>query len=438
MSKKKLCARCRNPLLKPRIDLSSAEQIDAARLEPSVKEVEALLSLAEQDSKDYKAELVRLRSQITHIEAQQVRLENYRRQLQFLISALRRLPNETLAHIFDYACKENLLQEFPWHDDDESSPPTRLTSPVITYLPTIAISSVCSRWRGLALSYPSLWSNLKVEICMTSEQSNGFIAILDRYLEVSGNAPLNLDLNIQGASEQENIEPPHRALVHLTHHVHRWKRFKYMGEDSLTSYGIHLEHKYPILTDLDLEAEYGSLADLDCFKHAHNLRALTINASASLDFPYHRLQWANFEISSHEDVENILEKCSSLTTLQLTNQYSSLPISAFPRSPSSGHNILSLHIHENTQESFSNLLFSCFNFLSYATSPSAEMLTKAFCRPGEGSHLSPLYPDQLAQSPHLQFINLSLSDEELIAALRIMPSLTELDISDKRISSDRV
>ncbi|KAE9408330.1 hypothetical protein BT96DRAFT_808148 [Gymnopus androsaceus JB14] len=161
-----------------------------------------MLSLAEQDSKDYEAEIVRLWSQITHIEAQRIRLENYSRNLRFSISLLRRFPNEIMARIFEYTCDKNLLQEFPWHDeaDDQSTPPTKLSSPVITYLPTMAISAVCSRWRQLAMSYPGLWSNLRVEICMSSNQSDidGFIATLDRYLEVSGNAPLSLELNIKG------------------------------------------------------------------------------------------------------------------------------------------------------------------------------------------------------------------------------------------------
>ncbi|KAE9388403.1 hypothetical protein BT96DRAFT_436796 [Gymnopus androsaceus JB14] len=120
---------------------------------------------------------------------------------QSLISPLRRLPNEIIARIFEYTCEENFLQEFPWHDIDyPSATPTKLTLPVITYLPAMTISSVCSRWRQLALSYPALWSNLRVEICILSHQDDidGFIATLNRYLEASGNYPLNLELNILG------------------------------------------------------------------------------------------------------------------------------------------------------------------------------------------------------------------------------------------------
>ena len=177
---------CRN-LLKPRIDLSSAEFMDATifEFEPSITEVEAMLSLADQDStvSDHA-------HRITAGEPQQS-----------LISPLRRFPNEIMARIFEYTCEENFLQQFPWHDTDYNSTTlTKLSLPVITYLPAMTISSVCSRWRQLALSYPGLWSNLRVEIYILSDEDDidGFTATLNRYLEASGNYPLNLELNILG------------------------------------------------------------------------------------------------------------------------------------------------------------------------------------------------------------------------------------------------
>ncbi|KAF9061618.1 hypothetical protein BDP27DRAFT_325649 [Rhodocollybia butyracea] len=88
-------------------------------------------------------------------------LERQRDILASLLSPIRKLPNETLFRIFQYTCEENLLQSYPWLGSRWQSP-TKLTSPVITYLPSMAISSVCSRWRALALSSPSLWTNLAV------------------------------------------------------------------------------------------------------------------------------------------------------------------------------------------------------------------------------------------------------------------------------------
>ncbi|KAF9059857.1 hypothetical protein BDP27DRAFT_443226 [Rhodocollybia butyracea] len=107
-----------------------------------------------------------------------------------------------------------------------------MTSPVITYLPTMAISSVCSRWRTLALASPSLWANLAVEIYATTvdieEALVGFVDTVARYLERSGDWPfaLRLALTVRG--------PPYRpvfpSLLRLIEHDHRWKVFEYQGD----------------------------------------------------------------------------------------------------------------------------------------------------------------------------------------------------------------
>ncbi|KAF9060537.1 hypothetical protein BDP27DRAFT_1370452 [Rhodocollybia butyracea] len=66
-------------------------------------------------------------------------IETQRTKLLSLLSPMRKLPIETLLHIFHHVCEQNLLQCYPW--EEEKNPPTNITSPVITYLPTMAISS---------------------------------------------------------------------------------------------------------------------------------------------------------------------------------------------------------------------------------------------------------------------------------------------------------
>ncbi|KAE9408336.1 hypothetical protein BT96DRAFT_849478 [Gymnopus androsaceus JB14] len=430
--KDSLCSRCRNPL-KPRVDLSSAELMNATsspKFEPFIQEVEAMLFLAYQDGKDYEAELIRLRSHITHIETQQVRLENHRRQLQSLISPLRKLPNETLAHIFEYTCEKNLLQDFPWHDDG-SPPPTKLSSLVITYLPAMAISAVCSRWRQLALSYPSLWSNLDVEICMTLKHwSDGFISMLDRYLQVSGNSPLNLTLNIQGQPQRN--EP--FALVRLARHAHRWKTFKYMGEHTLTDYRILSDLRYPILTDLELEAQDEGISstDLNRFQHAPNLRALNTYDLVPSAIPYHQLQWANFKIFSHSDMEDILRKCPSLTSLKLAGFDDS---SDFPETPSTGRSIVSLDVYEAAPESLSSMVFSCFNFPLLTDLKISRDVDEDYVQTWPRKAFDSFISRSACTITTFTIRNVALSDEDVIAALRIMPSLNDFEISDKGLKS---
>ncbi|KAF9059121.1 hypothetical protein BDP27DRAFT_1431810 [Rhodocollybia butyracea] len=84
---------------------------------------------------------------------------------------MRKLPAETLLLIFQDVCETNNLKCYPWGLEGEfenRGPAIEMTSPVICDLPAMAISSVCSCWRNLALSSPSLWANIRVEMYTTS------------------------------------------------------------------------------------------------------------------------------------------------------------------------------------------------------------------------------------------------------------------------------
>ncbi|KAF9072205.1 hypothetical protein BDP27DRAFT_435015 [Rhodocollybia butyracea] len=170
------------------------------------------------------------------VQAEKQRLVAQRAKLHSLLSPMspiRRLSNEVLLHIFEYVCEENLLQSYPWFSDRR--PLIELISPVITYLPTMAISSVCSRWRVLALSSPSLWANIKVEMYTPAGEKAtalvGFVDTVARFLERSGNWPLSLSLYMEGIPSYETGQPP---LTFLTQHARRWKTFMYRGDCLLT------------------------------------------------------------------------------------------------------------------------------------------------------------------------------------------------------------
>ncbi|KAF9061633.1 hypothetical protein BDP27DRAFT_1485852 [Rhodocollybia butyracea] len=103
------------------------------------KELMAMLALVDKDIEHHNAEL-------THLETQRTKLLS-------LLSPMRKLPNETLLHIFQDVCQKNLLQCYPWTMEEEEEeeeeenltsdlePPTKMKSPILTYLPSMAISS---------------------------------------------------------------------------------------------------------------------------------------------------------------------------------------------------------------------------------------------------------------------------------------------------------
>ncbi|KAF9064911.1 hypothetical protein BDP27DRAFT_1366814 [Rhodocollybia butyracea] len=100
------------------------------------KELRTMLTLVDKDIEGLSPELTLLETQTA--------------KLVLLLSPMRKLPNETLLHILQDVCDENLLQCYPWRMNE--NPPT-MTSPIITYLPTTVISSFVDKSRSEDLHY---------------------------------------------------------------------------------------------------------------------------------------------------------------------------------------------------------------------------------------------------------------------------------------------
>ncbi|KAE9402711.1 hypothetical protein BT96DRAFT_816091, partial [Gymnopus androsaceus JB14] len=113
----------------------------------SEDEISGALADVDKDLEDCDTEFRFLQSRVIALQNQRKRLEEYKVSLRFLRSPIRRLPNETILRIFDYACAIN-----------------ELTSKTLRTMPTLTISSICSRWRALAQSYPDLWSRIRLQL----------------------------------------------------------------------------------------------------------------------------------------------------------------------------------------------------------------------------------------------------------------------------------
>ncbi|KAE9388735.1 hypothetical protein BT96DRAFT_422092 [Gymnopus androsaceus JB14] len=77
--------------------------------------------------------------------------------------------------------------------------PLKLLHLFFLHLPALAISAVCTRWRSLALSSPSLWTRFALEIVLsdTITTSSGLVSTLNLYLDRSNDCPLYIDLDSQ-------------------------------------------------------------------------------------------------------------------------------------------------------------------------------------------------------------------------------------------------
>ncbi|KIK54723.1 hypothetical protein GYMLUDRAFT_48435 [Collybiopsis luxurians FD-317 M1] len=390
-----------------------------------------MITSADKDIADYQAEVIRLRAQITYIEVQQELLEEHKMKLQSLLSPVRKIPNETLSRIFEYVCKENLFQDHPWPEDSDNkgkiSPPTELSGPAITYLPTMAISSVCARWRELALSLPSLWSQLKLEIFTAFQQEESpvsLIATLEIYLERSGDWPLAIALNIRGDTTGDIPS----ALVHILPHTHRWKRFKYSGEHTLTDFHILSNFRFPLLSRLELEADSKGIPsrDLDRFEHAPKLRFLSTDQWFPCKIPYDQLRLLSIGTHSRADMEQVLRSCPLLISLELYSQ-SDLDFETVTpaKAATSWRNITLLQFNMAHGKLY-EMVFSSFNF------PSLNHLRmkgkQDLFWPGRA--IDSFISRSSCRITILTMDKVSVSDVELIAALRMMTYLEKLEVQD--------
>ncbi|KAF5387261.1 hypothetical protein D9757_006895 [Collybiopsis confluens] len=153
-----------------------------------------------------------------------------------LKAPIRKIPNETLGLIFDYARETNLLQEFPWGLGTDKKPPTEIlsSSDILRKCPSISISSTCYRWRQVALARHSMWSRLKLELTSGEDSPmhrTPFTDMLELHLQRSGTSSLQIALNISGEKDQVLY-----AVTLIVKHSNQWRRFFYGGEVCSSTY----------------------------------------------------------------------------------------------------------------------------------------------------------------------------------------------------------
>src|ERR1700733_15289970 len=133
-----------------------------------------------------------------HINALLLRrraLCNYRQMLVTLLSPIRRLPPELLGEIFRYCLPQN------YHEKGDHK---------AVMLP----SHVCKHWRDVALSTPTLWTNIDLRV--TNETLESRAALVITWFARSGSS-LSLSFTLSG---QENVLP---ILAFLLQYSNRWQ-----------------------------------------------------------------------------------------------------------------------------------------------------------------------------------------------------------------------
>jgi hypothetical protein len=268
----------------------------------------------DEDIKIVKARMEELDTQIEVLFSDQRTLghemgipRKQREKIKLSLSPFWMVPDEILAIILEHACAESYLK-----------------SHCYTSLPAIAIGSVCHHWYKIVKGLPKLWSNLTVETSISRSKVWGasecsLASFSDRivgFLEKSHQVPLNITLLAKGTQPLHWHGPlTFPGLTMLTNESHRWKMFRYIGDNSISGYDILSGLAFPLLVELDISG--ASVADLCRFETSPKLRTVRgfVVPTSLLPIPTiicQKITEICVDIESLETLKKVLDGCVSL------------------------------------------------------------------------------------------------------------------------------
>jgi len=313
------------------------------------------------------------------IEEQEARLAELKKQKQTLqrtiegyksLSApIRRLPLEIVQSIFKFVCSAEghilLVKPDPDQSEYDADNGTDIEPELVTRIPPLRLSHVCSAWRSLSLSTPSLWSTMQVilDAWRTSPIFDFLLSISQPY-----NAPLNLIIRMfSGVRWWSSSDPGIKPLKSLTAHSHRFSQLTLQVHPSIYRHPVffHIQGNLPLLSSLCVltlenpEAESAGYADPDVgdlFLDAPKLREFRTNLSdlRLIRLPGGQLSKISLELSHHtaEILSRCLFFCTNLEELELETSESDEEISfGVPGVTAGGVQTLRLGINSSSGDS---------------------------------------------------------------------------------------
>ena len=166
------------------------------------------------------SQLEGMESKLTgELEAVRVKIENLRRQraaLESRIAAIRSLPNEILAHIFELGVTDELEPEPEPEEEVAEEDEGQATKVEFRLL----VSQVCRMFREVAICTPSLWTQIHILYLVP-----GRINFAQICVERSGGARLDILVDCDDLYTENTPELILRLMSILGPHTARFKRF---------------------------------------------------------------------------------------------------------------------------------------------------------------------------------------------------------------------
>ncbi len=269
--------------------------------------------------KDLRQELLlsisRVGEELATLDKEQERLSDSIRDRERLLSALRRMPKEVLAHVFLHTLVFPFprVQPPPRSGDWSVFPPNRN--------PLLSIALVSHNWKDVLVAFPNLWSY--VNIVIDRLPSNSYARFIGKQISRSGQSPLSISISHGGGTAEAGALPD-AVLTTLFTASHR-----------IICLHLHLPGRYfpslqqlplsfPILQELYLHsssdtAEVGQHLDFDFLPQLRVLDVTDISDMHSSSPPWDQItQFSN----THVQPGHGPPVHSALTTLKAMSQLS--------------------------------------------------------------------------------------------------------------------
>ncbi|KAK1233295.1 hypothetical protein PQX77_003548 [Marasmius sp. AFHP31] len=238
----------------------------------------------ETELKECRAEINRLKTSIYLLENKKSNLEDRLKQCRSLLSPIHRLPTETLADIFVYACEGNKL-----------TPSSSLA--------VILLSTICGRWRNVVLTTPRLWSFLEIDLGTWKEKADHLVSSITLFMERSKACPLDITCAFP-ADESGTNEWIASVFDAMSRSCARWRSVSFSLPAHITLPNhlfLNLRGQdFPLLQYLQIRQKSESKADgpvtnpdifSGVFDVATSLRTLDVETSFMSDIrlPHHQI-----------------------------------------------------------------------------------------------------------------------------------------------------
>ncbi|KAJ7274910.1 hypothetical protein C8J57DRAFT_1466790 [Mycena rebaudengoi] len=258
-------------------------------------------------------EIGRLRGILDQVQTARAALQFHRDACQSVLSAVHRLPSETLCAIFSLIPVGTGRDRAKMHIEEELE---KDEIECVSRANLLRIACVCARWHGVIMGDPALWSDITLDLgtlCWHSSKRGRMLNLLKSVLDRGSNTAITVHV-----TDSNNFGPtPSKPLKLLAQYSRRWRDVALVIAPTDSGCMSAAQGHLPLLETLSITGGYPQLLDdlLDSFCSAPRLTRLSVSgpSSALSTFPLKQLQYLSLLELDTEDLDGALALMGSLS-----------------------------------------------------------------------------------------------------------------------------